>query len=181
MQCTFIQSRKCKIFLALFLCIFTFCFFSTPRLALCAPKKALSTGTTVYDSQPSVQENELLRFLEILPKFRTWAHTHHEEAHPTLSNGRPDFLYSENAAKWVKTNGWEPRRFFCVMGRMAAAFMIAEEGNDLKGTRPRDMPRVDAAETQLARKHLGKMLEASGAVTAAPNVPVSTPVLPQRR
>lgn len=156
-------------------------------IALLAPYPSFSkekktppkTVLTVYDNQGAVQERELLDFLNLLPKFREWAHQHSEEAHPTLTRGRPDFLYSENAAQWVRQKGWEPRRFFCVMGRMAAALMIAEEGSDLKGTRPADMPEVSRHETNLVRRHLGKMLEAGGA--AAPKVEDTPPKLPQRR
>ncbi|MBQ7586178.1 MAG: serine/threonine protein phosphatase [Desulfovibrionaceae bacterium] len=137
---------------------------------------------TVYDQQPPTTEKELLKFLDLLPRFRAWARANREEAHPSLKNNKPDFIYSEKAAAWVKTNGFEPRRFFCVMGRMAAALVIVEEGYDTKGTRPPDMPTVTESETTLARKHLGKMLQASGAYVAPKDLKVQTkpPVLPKR-
>ena len=91
-----------------------------------------------------------------------WARESGEEAHPVLRNGKADFVYSPRAAEWVRAQGWEPVRFFCVMGRMAAALVIVEEGNDMRGTRPRDMPGVTEEELALARRHLGTMLKAGG-------------------
>ncbi|MBR3663110.1 MAG: serine/threonine protein phosphatase [Desulfovibrio sp.] len=142
-------------------------------------KETASKTLTVYDNQGPVSEKELLRFLEVLPEFRNWARKEHEEAHPLLTAGRPDFFYSDNAALWIKKRGWDPRRFFCIMGRMAAALVIAEEGNDLKGIRPPDMPKVSDAETELAHRHLGQLLKIGGA--AAPSVEVGAPVLPAKK
>lgn len=102
----------------------------------------------------------MIGFLEILPRFRAWAKENKEEAHPVLRNGKADFLYSPQAAAWVESQGWNPLRFFSVMGRMAAALVIVEEGNDMSGTRPRDMPGVTEEELALARRHLGIMLKA---------------------
>ena len=136
------------------------------------------TSQTVYDNQPPTNEKELLTFLDLLPAFRNWSRQNHEEAHPYLNNNRPDFTYSAKAAAWVKDKGFEPRRFFCVMGRMAAALVIVEEGFDEKTARPKDMPAVTNQETILARKHLGKMLRAGGAL--AKDVPATRPTLPKR-
>lgn len=116
-------------------------------------------AATVYDNQPPVTDKELLSFLELQPRFRAWAEEHREDAHPVLRNGKADFLYSPHAAEWVRAQGWDPVRFFCVMGRTAAALFIVEEGNDMKGTRPRDMPSVSEAELALTRRHLGTMLK----------------------
>ena len=116
----------------------------------------------MYENHPPVTDKELVGFLEILPRFRAWAKEHKEEAHPVLRNGKADFLYSPQAAEWVRAQGWDPVRFFCVMGRMAAALVIVEEGNDMSGTRPRDMPGVTEEELALARRHLGTMLKAGG-------------------
>ena len=129
--------------------------------ARAAQKKAVQV-TTIYDNQPPVTDKELVGFLEILPRFRAWAKENKEEAHPVLRNGKADFLYSPQAAEWVRAQGWDPVRFFCVMGRMAAALVIVEEGNDMSGTRPRDMPGVTEEELALARRHLGTMLKADG-------------------
>lgn len=128
--------------------------------ARAAPKKAGAPAPTVYDNQPPVTDKELIDFLEILPRFRAWAKENKEEAHPVLRNGKADFLFSPQAAAWVKAQGWDPLRFFTVMGRMAAALVIVEEGNDMSGTRPRDMPGVTEEELALARRHLGAMLKA---------------------
>lgn len=127
-------------------------------------KKANRAAASVYDRQPPVTEKELLGFLDILPQFRAWAKAGNEEAHPVLRNGKPDFLYSDRAAAWVKDRHWEPVRFFCVMGRMAAALSIVEEGNDMSNARAGDMPEVSEGELALARKHLGSMLRAGGDV-----------------
>lgn len=123
----------------------------------------LPEGVSVYDGQPSVMEAELYEFLDLLPKFRAWARKNGEEAHPMINKkGKPDFLYSRGAAQWVADNGFAPARFFCVMGRMAAALVIVEEGNDDAAGRPADMPSVDSKELSLARKHLGELLSAGG-------------------
>lgn len=127
--------------------------------ARAVPKKP-ALALTVYDNQPPVTDKELIDFLEILPRFRAWAKENKEEAHPVLRNGKADFLYSPQAAEWVRAQGWDPLRFFSVMGRMAAALVIVEEGNDMSGTRPRDMPSVTEEELTLARRHLGAMLKA---------------------
>lgn len=142
-----------------------------------APKKQEYT-LTVYDKQGPVNEKELIRFLELLPQFRAWASARQEEAHPFLTKGKPDFKYSTEAAGWIQKKGWDARRFFCVMGRMAAAVVVIEEGNDFKGTRPADMPTVSQKEIELARTHLAELLQAGGA--AAPKVDVGAPSLPKR-
>ena len=118
-------------------------------------------ATNVYAGQPAVTEKELLAFAEVLPRFRAWARDGHEEAHPVVRGGKADFLYSPQAAEWVTAQGWQPARFFCVMGRLAAALVIVEEGNDM-GTRPADMPSVSDEELALARRHLGILLTAGG-------------------
>ena len=129
-----------------------------------ASPAATSANASVYDKQPPVTDKELLDFLELLPQFRTWAKGNNEEAHPILRNGKADFLYSPNAAAWVQAHNWNPVRFFCVMGRMAAALSIVEEGNDMSGARSKDMPEVSEGELALARRHLGTMLKAGGDV-----------------
>lgn len=118
-------------------------------------------NSSVYEGQAPITEKELLAFVEILPQFRRWAHSQKEDAHPTLRNGQADFLFSPRAGDWVKEHGWDAPRFFCVMGKMAAALVIVEEGNDMQGTRPADMPPVAPQELSLARKHLGSLLKVS--------------------
>ena len=125
-----------------------------------APQKA---ALSVYENQPPVTEKELLRFLDVLPQFRAWARAGNEEGHPILRNNKADFLYSPQAAAWVQQRNWDPVRFFCVMGRMAAALAIVEEGNEM-GARSRDMPDVTDDELALARKHLGSILKAGSSV-----------------
>lgn len=135
-----------------------------PRKALKErPVKAVPKGATVYEKQPPVTEQELIRFLAVLPQFRAWTRQMHEEAHPIVNaKGQPDFLYSDKAAQWVKAHSFAPVRFFCIMGRMAACAVIIEEGNDLKTTRPKDMPEVAPTEIAVARRHLAELLTAGG-------------------
>lgn len=125
--------------------------------------KAVKKGSTVYEGQPPVTEAELGQFINLLPRFRAWARQNREDAHPIVNaKGDADFLYSPKAAQWVGGNKINPARFFCIMGRMATCLVIIEEGNDLKEGRPRDMPAVDPAEVELARRHLGELLTAGG-------------------
>lgn len=120
-------------------------------------------GLTVYERQAPITDKEVSAFVEVLPRFRRWARENSEDAHPVLnSDGKPDFIFSPQAAKWVRNNGFEPDRFFCVMGKLAAGMVIVEEGNDYKGTRPADMPEVSQEELDLARRHLGELLAAGG-------------------
>lgn len=139
-----------------------------------APKKATAShAANVYDGEPPVSSKELSDFLDVLPQFRSWAKASGEEVHPQLNNGKADFLYSPKAADWVQEHGWQPKRFFCVMGRMAAAMVIVEEGNDMSATRPSDMPSVTQAELDLARKNLASLLRAGGDAPAP--APAVTP------
>lgn len=133
-------------------------------------KGGATRGDNVYAGQTPLTEAEVNGFLALLPRFRSWARLSQEEAHPILKDGRPDFFYSPKSAQWVQAQGWEPRRFFCVMGKLAAALVIVEEGNDFKGTRPADMPAVNTEELNLARRHLGELLRA-GESTAAIHEP----------
>ena len=123
--------------------------------------KAAPATANVYAGQPAVTEKELLAFAALLPEFRAWARAGQEEAHPVVRDGKADFLYSPNAAEWVAAKGWQPARFFCVMGRLAAALVIVEEGNDM-GSRPADMPSVTNEELALTRRHIGTLLTAGG-------------------
>lgn len=135
---------------------------STKKTARQPTKVPPTRSGTVYDQQPLVTEPELADFIALLPQFRGWAKQNHEEAHPIVNSaGKPDFLYSPKTAEWVAAHGFAPARFFCVMGRMAAGVVIIEEGNDLQGSRPRDMPSVDQLEIALARRHLGELLTAA--------------------
>lgn len=131
-----------------------------------APVKALpKTGETVYDKQPPVTEAEMLRFISVLPQFRSWANQFGEEAHPIISiTGKPDFTYSANASRWIQEHDFNSQRFFCIMGRMAAGIVIVEEGNNYKGVWPADMPEVSREELELIQKHMGELLRAGRTV-----------------
>lgn len=125
-----------------------------------ASQQAGKARGNVYANQPPVSEKELLAFLDMLPRFREWSRQKHESARPAVRAGKADFAYSAAVEQWVREQKWDPRRFFCVMGRMAAALAIVEEGNDMRDSRPKDMPEVTQAELALARKHLGSLLKA---------------------
>lgn len=112
-----------------------------------------------YD-QPPLTEQELLTFIADLPAYLTWARAIKDQPHPTLGkDGRPDFVYSEAAAAKARELGWEPRRFFCVMGRTAAAMAMQKEGK-VGAERPADMPVVSPAEFKLVRRHIEALIKA---------------------
>ncbi len=115
----------------------------------------------VYDNQPPFTRKELSDFIELLPQFRAWAKAEREDSHPKVNGkGQADFLFSPKAAAWVKSKGWEPPRFFCVMGRAAAALYIVAEGNELPTNYPKDMPKVSQEELNLVRGDLSRLLKA---------------------
>lgn len=143
--------RWCGRFLVGLCCALVLCLGATPLLA-----------KSVYDNQPPMTDKELVAFMETLPHFRAWAASSKEDAHPSVDKktGKADFLFSPKAAEWVKVRGWEPARFFAVMGRAAAALTMVEEGNDISSNRPPDMPSVTEAELNLVRRHLAGLLKA---------------------
>lgn len=145
--------RNFRLVLAGFFCVLCMMMFPLP-----------ATAKGVYDNQPPVTDKEMVSFMEVLPHFRAWALASKEEAHPYVNKaGKADFVYSTKAAAWVRQRGWEPARFFCVMGRTAAALTIVEEGNDLMTKRPSDMPSVTENELELVRRHLASLLKAGSA------------------
>ncbi len=122
---------------------------------LCLIFSATVHAKNVYESQPPMTDKELVSFIQTLPQFRTWAIAQKEQAHPQMVGGKPDFVYSDAAKNWVQAKGWEPRRFFSVMGKAAAALYIVSEGS-----RQNDMPEVSQAELDLVQKYLTQLLEA---------------------
>lgn len=123
-------------------------------------KKAAPKGS-VYADQPEFTEQELVRFAGLLPDFRKWCHAQGEKAHPAVRKGKADFVYSEAAAGWARSHGWDDRRFFCVMGRSAAALAtIMAEEDKKKPAHYKDMPKVSQKELDLVRLHLGELLKA---------------------
>jgi hypothetical protein len=124
-----------------------------------AQKSEQKKAGSVYDNQPGITDEELTRFLQALPQFRNWCRENNERPRPVVRNGKADFAYSKQAADWVHSLGWQSERFFCVMGRLATALVIVEEGNDL-AERPRDMPEVSDEDLETTRRHLGTILKA---------------------
>ena len=124
-------------------------------LALSGPLQA----ETLY-GQPPFTETELNELVAALPRFRAWVSANGEAPHPALNaDGEPDFLYSPKAAAYLQSMGWKPERFFCVMGRAAAAVAIIQQGNAITTRPPADMPNVSPAELEAVRKHLPAILQ----------------------
>lgn len=117
--------------------------------------------TGVYDQQVPFSEQELVQFMELLPRFRQWVKTAKADVHPSVdAHKRADFSYDAQTARWVQERGWDPVRFFCVMGRSAAALALVEAGGTMKDPRPASMPEVAESEMLLVRRHLGSLLRA---------------------
>jgi hypothetical protein len=132
------------------------------------PREAVPTQD-VY-AQSAFTEKELVRFMESMPRFLAWMRAGTAKAHPvTNAAGKPDFAYTPDAAAKTQELGWDPRRFFCLLGRTAAALYLVEEGTDLIQALPPDMPTVTDAEVALVRKHLASLLRA-GAGGPAPTL-----------
>lgn len=131
---------------------------------------------SVYSNQPEFTEKELLRFAEALPQFRAWARAQGEKAHPSVRSGQPDFTYSRAAADWVVQHGWDEQRFFCVMGRAAAALATVTSADDKgKAAKHKDMPSVTQNELSLVQKHLGELLKAGSDDKAPQMMPQTAP------
>jgi len=128
---------------------------TTPATA--AVQSAVSTSD-VY-AQSAYTEKELVSFIESMPHFLAWMRASKAKAHPVMNAaGKPDFTYTPEVAAKTRELGWEPRRFFCLLGRTAAALFLVEEGTDHMNALPPDMPTVTEAEMALVRKHLAALL-----------------------
>jgi len=125
-----------------------------------AESRAAQPAPDVY-AQNAYTEKELIRFIESMPHFRAWVQASKAKVHPVVNAaGKPDFTYTPEAAAKARELGWEPRRFFCLLGRSAAALYLVGEGTDLVLALPPDMPTVTDAEMALVRKHLAALLRA---------------------
>ena len=113
-----------------------------------------ASAETLYN-QPPFSEKELSQFIADLPRFRAWIKTNKEKAHPIVNEaGEPDFLYSKNAAGYIEAAGWKPERFFCIMGRAAAAVAIIQQGDAITKEPPVEMPNVSDDELDVVRRNL---------------------------
>jgi hypothetical protein len=129
-----------------------------------APSAVPTPGEDIYE-QPPFTEKELTDFVDALPAFLRRARADKMTAHPVVNAaGRADFLYGPEAAAEAQRLGWKPARFFCLMGRTAAALYLVEENTDLPDKLPDDMPSITRDETALVRKHLTSLLRA-GAIS----------------
>ena len=141
---------------------------SAPKNAATSRQAAeTASGTVTFVPMPDVYaqgaytEKELVSFIESMPHFLAWARAGKIKVHPVVNaSGKPDFAYTPEAAAKAQDLGWEPRRFFCLLGRTAAALYLVEEGTDLMNALPPDMPTVTDAEMALVRKHLASLLRA---------------------
>lgn len=70
------------------------------------------------------------------------------------------FCTRRGLADHVGRLGWEPERFFCVMGRAAAALAIIEQGQEITDRLPADMPEVAPEELDLVQDRLPALLRA---------------------
>jgi len=133
------------------------------KLAPAAPAaevQGIQPAPDVYTQAPYT-EKELVSFIESMPHFLAWVRENKAKVHPVVNAaGKPDFTYPPEAAAKATELGWEPRRFFCLLGRTAAALYLVEEGTDLAAALPPDMPTVTGAEMALVRKHLASLLRA---------------------
>ena len=133
------------------------------RKSAAASRQAAKTTAPAADvyAQDAYTEKELVSFMESMPHFLAWVRKSKAKVHPVVNaGGRPDFAYTPEAAAKAQELGWEPRRFFCLLGRTAAALYLVGEGTDLLHTLPPDMPAVTEAEMSLVRKHLAALLRA---------------------
>lgn len=136
--------RICILFLTLFLCM------PTPP-----------TDAADLYSQPPFTRDELNKLIDDLPRFRAWARANKQTVHPTLApDGKPDFLYSPQAAAQAESLGWKAERFFCVMGRAAAAVAVIEQGPGITSDPPPDMPGVTPGEMRIVQDNLSTLLKA---------------------
>ena len=141
----------------------------TAPAAPAAETRAAAPAPDVY-AQDAYTEKELVRFMESMPHFLAWVRASKAKVHPVVNAaGKPDFAYPPEAAAKTRELGWEPRRFFCLLGRSAAALYLVGEGTDLMQALPPDMPTVTEAEMALVRKHLAALLRA-GADGPAPTL-----------
>ena len=138
-------------------------------LVLACALPGAAPAATVYEGQADFTEQELMRFLADLPRFRSWHRSSGQSVHPKVTDGAPDFEYTPEAADWARSHGWEPVRFFCVMGRAAAAMAGAVEEKPIKAA---DMPSVSPAEIEAVNRHMVELLRVGGdGYVAAPRVP----------
>ena len=112
-----------------------------------------TSAETLYN-QPPFSEKELNQFIADLPRFRAWIKTNKEKAHPIVNEA------GENAAGHIKAAGWKPERFFCIMGRAAAAVAIIQHGDAITKEPPVEMPNVSDDELDIVRRNLPGLLKA---------------------
>ncbi len=122
--------------------------------------QATAQAVSVYENQEIMKDEELASFIKLLPQFRAWAVSAQEEASPTIVDGKADFVYSEKAAAWVRQRGWDPRRFFSVMGKAAAGIYLLAEGSGVESKKSKDMPAITEEELNLVSRYLSDLLNA---------------------
>ncbi|WP_300848181.1 hypothetical protein [uncultured Bilophila sp.] len=115
-------------------------------------------AASLYD-QPPFNEKELQRFIADFPDFRAWCKAQRIQPRPLVdASGKADLAYTPETGAYLEGEGWEPERFLCLFGRVAAGVaMIRNERNDTD-PKPLDMPGVSDDELDLVRRHLPELL-----------------------
>lgn len=113
-----------------------------------------------FYAQPPMAEAELARFIDSFPAFKAWSRTTGDRPAPSLdASGNPGFTWSEGAAAKARELGWQPERFFFVLGKAAACLAVIENGEDYSAkARPPDMPPVSKEEVAAVQRHLVSLL-----------------------
>lgn len=147
-----------------FLHVFAFCCVLLWSQCGVSDVQAGTVAASGLYSQPRFTLKELQEFVVTLPDFRTWVKSQNEKVAPMVdANKMPGFSYSPAAADWLRAHRWNPERFFCVMGRTAAAVALIGGGDDLSLNSP-DMPVVSSQELKLVRQMLPQILDASSMI-----------------
>lgn len=113
-----------------------------------------------FYAQPPMSEAELARFIDSFPAFKAWSRKTGDRPAPSLdASGNPAFTWSEGAAAKARELGWQPERFFFVLGKAAACLAVIENGEDYSAkARPPDMPSVSKEEVAAVQRHLVSLL-----------------------
>lgn len=113
---------------------------------------------SLYD-QPPFSEKELQRFIADFPGFRAWCKAQRIQPRPLVdASGKADLAYTPETGTYLKNGGWEPERFLCLFGRVAAGVAMIQNERSDADPKPLDMPGVSNDELDLVRRHLPELL-----------------------
>ena len=116
-----------------------------------------------FYAQPPMREEELARFIDGFPAFKAWSRKTGDRPAPSIdATGTPGFTWSDGAAAKARELGWQPERFFFVLGKAAACLAVIENDEDYSAkARPPDLPAVSKEEVALVQRHLVSLLRAT--------------------